>query len=269
MKKPILVLGSGPAGLLAAHACVMSGEPFTIISKPEPSQIGGAQFLHHAIPALTRKKPEGVITYILMGDSETYRRKVYGQENPYVDFVSFEVAPNTQPAWSLKLTYERLWAAYSRYIQVDNITPRLLRDIQDDYSLIIAGIPKPALCEHIMPGPEGEKIHVFISQTIEIWDQCIMSGVGDNQIVYEGTEERSWYRTSSIFGVGSTEWSTLGPVAPITGLKRVKKPLFSNCDCFPEVVRIGRQGRWQKGILSDDGFERSMLAISQTRKGEK
>lgn len=269
MKRPILILGSGPAGLLAAHACVMAGEPFTILSRGEASKLGGAQFLHHAIPALTRKRPEGEITYTLVGDGETYRRKVYGGDNRYVDFVSFDRVPPNQPAWSLKDNYARLWSAYSRYITDVNVTPELLRDVQGDYKLVISGIPKPALCEHLVPSPHTNIVHNFVSQPILIWDQCIISGIKENEILYDGTEDRSWYRASSIFGVGSTEWSTLGPRPPISGLKAIKKPIFNNCDCFPDVVRIGRQGRWEKGILSDDGYARTEQAIRALSKGER
>ena len=73
-----LILGSGPAGLFAAHAASMSGSEIMIMSKPRKSFMRGAQYLHRPIPGLSSEQNSFIISYEMVGDIEGYKRKVYG-----------------------------------------------------------------------------------------------------------------------------------------------------------------------------------------------
>lgn len=247
--KPIAILGAGPAGLLAAHACSMAERPFAIFSHPQKSRLGGAQFLHTPIPGLTSDEPDAMLTYHTMGNADYYRHKVYGS-NPHVPFVSMAFVEDGQqvPAWSLRDLYERLWLTFNHGINPTSIDHNWLKEHGADFEAVIVAMPRDRIC-----GPWAN--HQFQSHQVKILNEAISPGVMDNTIHYDGTPDRSWYRQSLIFGTGSTEWGTqVNP--PIAGLVTVTKPLRTNCDCWPEAIRVGRYGRWEKGVLAHDGYKR-------------
>jgi len=35
----------------------------------------------------------------------------------------------------------------------------------------------------------------------------------------------------------------------------VEKPIRTSCRCFPDVHRMGRYGKWKKGVLSHEAWE--------------
>ena len=48
----VAILGCGPTGLVAAHACAMKHIPFVIFSKKRKSFLFGSQYLHEPIPGV-------------------------------------------------------------------------------------------------------------------------------------------------------------------------------------------------------------------------
>lgn len=253
MEGVVAVLGCGPAGLMAAQAVALAGRPLAIFSvKAEPSKLGGAQFLHKAIPGINdHRKPDAVLTYRLLGDPETYRRKVYGSQ-PNVPFVSFTGVKDgeEQPAWNLIETYERLWEKFSGHINEVAITAEWMRD--NSFDEVFSSVPLPSICMTQAGMVSG--YHGFHSQDILIAPLDYLPSVPDNTIVYDGTPDRTWYRSSRIFGVPGTEWSTYVKAPPLPGLLRDRKPISTTCDCHPEVTRVGRRGTWTKGVLTHDAF---------------
>jgi hypothetical protein len=269
--KPVAVLGVGPAGLMAAHAVAMTGRPVALFSQPDAngnvkkSVMGGAQFLHEPIPHVNDSdKPDAEITYQVVGDTETYRRKVYGDDA--VPFVSMEglVDGQVQRAWNLRDTYDRMWELLSaERANVATITATWIDQHleQDTFDWIISSIPAPAICRAHAGLIDAQ--HAFVSQTVVIWPECIL-GVPDNTVVYDGTVDRSWYRCSSLWGIGGTEWSDTVKNPPVgSPLIRVKKPLHTNCRCFEDlVVRVGRYGEWKKGVLTHHAFTKTLAAFT-------
>ena len=78
MSEPkVVVLGCGPAGLIAAHAAAMQGADIRIMSKPRKSFMNGAQYLHKHINGTPYSDPFQV-SYEMLGSPEQYRLKVYG-----------------------------------------------------------------------------------------------------------------------------------------------------------------------------------------------
>jgi hypothetical protein len=256
--KPIAILGCGPAGLLAAHACALRELDFRIYSKAGKSPLGGAQYLHSSIPAITDAIPEAKITYRVAGDSETYRKKVYGEEQSQaVPFVSMEKIEDglTEQAWSLTGAYDRLWELYARGVYSAEVSPGSIEEMSRDHSLIVSSIPLDSICQArrgLIP-----EYHHFISQAIAIARDYVT--LPENTIAYDGTTERSWYRSSNLFGVSGTEWSMAGELPPISGLIKDRKPLHTSCNCFPDVLRVGRRGTWKKGVLTHNAFEDMMM----------
>lgn len=249
MDKPVAILGCGPAGLLAAHALAQRGIPFGIFSVPAKSRLGGAQFLHESIPGLTSEEPDAMLTYRLEGDPMVYKQKVYG-DNPNVDFVSMAFVGNGQqvPAWSLRDLYDRLWEVFGSMVNGTVIDATWLKENVEEFSAVISAMPRDRICE-----PWSN--HTFHYHQVRILNEAINPSVPDNEIWYDGTKDRSWYRMSNIFGVGSTEWG-MSVRPPMSDLVTVNKPLRTNCDCWPDFIRVGRFGRWEKGVLAHDGYKR-------------
>lgn len=273
--KGIAILGTGPAGMMAAHACSLSGRPFSLFSMPgkdgkiHASRIGGAQFIHKPVPLLVdENNPDFVVRYELRGSEEGYKRKVYG-EAP-VPFVSYSNVNDgeEQPAWNLRVIYNAMWesiAGNGESVNAEKITGSMLQDWleHDMWDFVISTVPLHSLCL----GFEGliQSGHTFASQ-----DVFLLNGdhanVPDNTIVYNGAEEPSWYRASNLQGTQSAEWSsrkTLPPWAK-SDIITVSKPLGHNCTCWshePRVVLAGRFGKWKKGILVHDGFVSAAQAL--------
>lgn len=257
--KTVGVLGCGPAGLLAAHGVGMAGQPLSVHSQPVKSVQGGAQFLHQAIPGLTDTEPHYRIKYELLGTSIGYREKVYGLEggtNP--DFVSMDNVHDQQmqDVWDLGLVYEDLWEAFGFAVNEAEINGKWMAEHGNEFKLIISTIPKPALC--IDPR------HKFEAQTIYI-DPVVPTHLAPNTIVYNGEPSPSWYRASRIGEAGGTEYSERTPAPP--GVERfpVKKPIRTDCDCWPNVLHVGRYGAWKKGILVHHAYEAAVEAASSLR----
>lgn len=251
MSKKVLVLGCGPAGLFAAHAAEMAGYDPIIASKKRKSEMYGAQYLHEAIPEATGTSPFQV-SYITEGPVDGYRDKVYGPD--FRGTVSPEDLQGNHVGWDIRSTYDILWMRYQGKIINFELT-----NIMDVESLmaehmpahVISSVPAPLLCSN--PG------HQFVSQ--DIWaigdapERGIFSPITKplNTVVCNGNYDVSWYRAANILGYHTVEWP-FNKRPPIEGLAPVKKPLGTNCDCLTTVHRVGRYGRWEKGVLSHTAF---------------
>jgi len=236
--------------MMAAHAVALRGRPVSIISEGKRSVIGGAQFLHSPIPLVTEAEPEFQITFKLRGTAGEYRRKVYG-DKPGVPFVSMEGLTDgaTQDAWSLRSAYDHLWEGpLGRSAQQNAVTvsPSWLLNNANNFRFIISTIPLNLLCVN-------PQVHNFAYQ--EIWISTEdRSDIEEDTVIYNGDTAPSWYRASNIRGVSGTEWSTSGVKPPLPNLILVRKPLWTNCDCWPDMMKVGRYGSWKKGVLVDDAF---------------
>lgn len=269
--RPVAVLGVGPAGLMAAHACALMGKPVALFSRgaqdtgPIKSKLGGAQFLHYPIPGINDiDEPDAEVRYILCGDSETYRRKVYG-DDPNIPFVSMDSVKHdsTQRAWNLQHTYDVLWDTLvnGTTVNLEHIGAQWVDTALEKewFDGIFSTVPAPSLCRSAA-GLNGQP-HMFKVQGVNIATECILDNLPDNHVVYDGTPDRSWYRCSRLFGQGGTEWR--GNVQPPYGnLIRVSKPLSTTCDCYAgKVIRLGRHGTWTKGVLTHDAFLEAYRAL--------
>lgn len=85
--------------------------------------------------------------------------------------------------------------------------------------------------------------------------------VGRNSMVYNGDPRVAWYRSSDLFGVKSTEFASAPPLLAGQKLREGMKVLPTDCDCFPNIVRAGRWGRWKPGVLLHHAFETAQRAV--------
>lgn len=276
--KAVAILGTGPAGLMAAQAAALHGVPFSIFGLPDAkghavkSKIGGAQYVHTAVPTVSDENhPDMAIVYRKVGTSEGYQAKVYGDEP--VPFVSWDrmVFDEPIPAWSLHDIYDRLWngicGSDGHSINLQRITPtQVLEWLEMEvFGLIISTIPRPQLCMGQVPQSQSTRLHHFTSQTIQICGEPM--GAGMNEIIYNGSDEQSWYRTSNMSGRVSTEWGHRKPPGYLKTYPLVK-PIHNDCDCWSgqPVVFAGRYGEWRKGVLVHEAFTKAFLAIEGMNK---
>jgi len=253
----VLIFGCGPAGLMAAHAAAMWGHDIKIVSKKRKSEMYGAQYLHHPIPGIDCG-PARNIAYELRGTSEQYRRKVYGPG--FTGTVSPEDLEENHKGWNIRRAYDELWDMYGSYVIDVEVRAEALRshgylhEAMGEAQLIVSSIPAPNLCLQL-------EEHQFASQSIFAIGDAPERGVfnpfgkqvPEDTVVCNGEPDVGWYRTANVFGRSTTEWSGARR-PPYEGVAAVTKPLKTNCDCYPEIVRIGRYGKWEKGVLAHSAF---------------
>jgi hypothetical protein len=241
----VLVLGCGPAGLMAAHAAALNDCDIIIVSKARKSFMKGAQYLH-------KPNPPFKVSYTLLGTPQQYRIKVYGDlQTP----VSPEDLLGDHEAWDIRLTYDWLWNAYGPFVKDDNLNVARVDEVLQwcKPDIAISTIPASMLCL------EG---HSFSSQRIWSSNQP-MKPLEDNTVVCNGENIPHWYRAARIQGWDTVEWPHY-PKPPITNnLWEVEKPLMTNCTCFPDVHRMGRYGKWQKGVLSHEAYDDMIELLHQ------
>lgn len=265
LSRQVAILGSGPAGIMAAHAAFRFGfQPIIISATPDPSTLHGCQYLHKNIPGVLTSN--AVIEYQVHGTSDQYREKVYGAG--WDGVVSPNLYRGLATAWDLREVYQRLFIRYTstgNFIQktVDKrFLLESLPEVRSKFAAIISTIPAKILCMH--PGR-----HTFDSQPIYAIGERAggpESPVGpskDNTVICDGTKDVSWYRTGRVFGVGTTEWPAIDMrKPPVEGVVKVEKPLSTNCDCFRDIHRLGRYGSWRKSVLVHDVFEQMQFICS-------
>jgi hypothetical protein len=250
----VAVLGCGPAGLMAAHAARVAGAEVHIFSRRRKSEMYGCQYLHAPIPGMTDVAPVEV-TYHLHGNIEDYRHKVYG--DTFDGTVSPEDLVGNHAAWDIRRTYDNMWMEYSRWITPVDVSPRWLQTSSSlhDHDLIINSIPRRAICH--------TQRHTFPAEQVWALGDAPERGIfaprytGNNQVVCNGFSEPPWYRASCVFGYSTVEWPSHG--LPVTKAfdhaQVVWKPLDTDCDCWPEIMHVGRYGRWEKGVLSHTAYQ--------------
>jgi hypothetical protein len=247
----VTVLGCGPAGLIAAHSAISLGAEVRILSKKEKSFIGGAQYLHEPIPGISSLYPDGEIKIEMWGDEKGYALKVYGDPNHQTSWKNYHHGEH-RPAWDLRKTYDVLWERYEHLVTDIMITEELLKEqVAKSTDFIISSIPAKGLCTKIGAGHHFHKRKVLISQE--------SAADEDNLIIWNGEADLPWSRWSRIFGVNGGYEYPLGSI--VAGARAISKPLSTNCNCYPGMLRVGRYGRWNKEGLTHEAFSMTRRAL--------
>jgi hypothetical protein len=269
-KRRVHVLGAGPAGLLAAHAAVTKGYEVEVFSKPDisgnvaKSDLYGCQYLHAAIPGITGNVGRGV-RYLLRGSVEGYRAKVYGDR--YHGPVSpDEYGPEANHlAINLRNAYNKLFDMYYHRLQPAELNPVTASNLfLDPDAYVLSTIPAPALCRDM-------ENHRFASQ--EVWAmgsgdprhaqlRALPYWAPDMTVECNGERDTAWYRAATVFGYSTIEWPGANK-PPIGGVARVSKPLSTDCRCWvgERTFRLGRFGKWQKGVLVHTAYFEAMEVL--------
>jgi len=255
----ILILGCGPAGLIAAHAAVKRGHDVVIASKPRKSKMNGAQYLHAPIPD-ANTLPEFTINYQLAGDVAGYRNKVYGPDSEVE--VSPESLVGQHPAWDIREAYNWLWDQYMQLVNPFEASPdhllNRMRRVRPDQ--VISTIPAPYLCAR-----KHDFEYAMVHAT-----EFAHGQIRNNTVLCQGDEQIPWYRSSRIQEYQNTEWPAMYRPAPDMAMSRVwevTKPITTNCNCFPAVTRMGRYGQWKKGVLSHEAWDETNNLLDRIEHG--
>lgn len=253
-RRTVHVLGCGPAGLMSAHAAIMLGYDVVVHSKKRKSEMFGAQYLHRPIPGISTDDHRFEIDYVLQGSEEDYRKKVYGPN--WDGSVSPEDLVGSHDGWDIRAAYDILWKQYANLIVEQEFKgPEDVRKLIDEHSVMdmwASTIPARVLCA-------SPQMHAFSAQDVWAIGDAPERGVfcpvqvADETVVCNGESAPGWYRASRILGYGTAEWAGEHK-PPIEGVSKVVKPLATTCDCFPEIHRLGRYGKWTKGVLSHEAF---------------
>jgi hypothetical protein len=250
----VVILGCGPSGLIAAHAAQREFQArVVILSVKRPSQLFGCQYLHAPIPGISVEHEYERVSYVLHGTHDNYRKKVYGSLTPPV---SPQQYVGDHDAWDLRYAYQQLWDMFELNINDVKIRPEDISPMMKHYSeadAFISSIPANVLCQ------KGSQ-HTF--QSVPCWAIGDAPELGVSvpltpapfTVVCDGTNDVGWYRASHVFEHTTLEWPGHKRKPPITGVVPFEKPLSTDCDCMPSILRVGRYGQWRKGILSHEAY---------------
>src|SRR5690606_21904756 len=137
-----------------------SGHDPVIFSRLRKSPMRGAQYLHKPIPGLPEDQFK--INYVLVGEPDVYRTKVYGPSSDVR--VSVESLQGVSPAWDIRTVYDDLWARYKRLVSDRNLTPteinRAIKSVKPD--ITISTIPAKLLCNGVRH--TFSSTHVWVSE---------------------------------------------------------------------------------------------------------
>ncbi len=251
MTKPVAIVGTNPAALLAAYAAFLAGNDVVLLSKDDFSfQLDSSQFLRKPIESLTNEIPDGEIIYRTNGNVAEYKKKMYSdftvERAPTKTSRSYVQNDLVIPAWNLEIIYPRLFSGAHPYItSIPNLDGKWLLENVNDFSDVIIAVPRPEIC--ILPDDEYAPPHMFHQQNIVVSSEIQLAET--NTIHYDGTDLHSWYKAGELFGNYFAEWSGINP--PFHCFPDVK-PVRTNCTCHPSALYVGRLGCWSWKATLDE-----------------
>jgi hypothetical protein len=258
----IAVFGIGPAGMVAGWAALRAGHRVTFFSNTSrQSELHGCQYLHAPIPLGGARVRKATVRYTLQGSAEGYRQKVYGNE--WTGTVSPEDLVGEHDAWDIRQTYGILWDVITGHRRVTIVPTQIDHNwlqshtaTMSKFAHVISTIPATALCQNpsLLRKSPG---HFFASLAVKAIGSTteVQSGADDHEVVCDGTPEALWYRSANVFGYQTVEWPRVAKLPEVVRAVYVRKPLHTECDCHPEIIRLGRYGAWRKGVLVHHVFE--------------
>ena len=261
----VAILGCGPTGLLAAHACAQNGVEYKVFSKRRKSFLFGSQYLHNPIPGLD-VGPGAPVKYVTIGSPEEYRRKTHGKF--WDGIIAPEDFETDHMAWNIRHAYDLLWQRYGRYVVDYEI-------VQDDhhgtfrstwmdlalshFDLVVSTVPRRVWK---MPGEEFVYSEGWAAGDAPEHGLFVPYDTPENTIICDGSDDVSWNRLSRVFGYTTVEWpNDFEQKPPIANVAKIMKPLrymengSDNPANQPKVLHVGRYGKWQKGVVVTDAYD--------------
>lgn len=244
----VIIIGCGPAGLAAAHAAAGLGANVEIIAPKLQTPQRGPLLIQRAIPGINTSHPDGTIHQFVVGGSILdYRYKLYGDINIGING---DKLVRRYHAWRHDSTYDKLWLLYNHLIDDRYVEPHKLAYMHEEADLVVSTANARAMCYN--------PSHDFTSKPVAIAPYTSFPNQPDNTLIFNAEQGVPWVRSSMVFGVPVTEW----PVeqAP-KGARIIQKPISTNCDCYPHVLRTGRFGAFKNETWIDTAYWDTFGAI--------
>ena len=244
----VIVIGCGPAGLAATHAAIGLGANVEIIAPKAQTPQRGPLLLQRAIPGINTWHPDGTIhQYVVGGSILDYRYKLYGDINIGING---DKLVRKYHAWRHDTTYDNMWAKYHHLIDDRWVSPREMATLHERCDLVVSTANTRAMCQ------DGN--HSFVSKPVAIMPYTSFPNQPHNTLIFNADPEVPWVRSSLVFGAAVTEW----PVeqAP-SGARTIQKPISTDCDCYPHVLRTGRFGAFKNEVWIDTAYWDTLGAI--------
>ena len=257
----VTVIGCGPAGLAAAHAAAGLRCKVNIIAPKKQTPQNGPVTLQSPIPGINTDHPDGYVRQLVVGGSILdYRLKLYGDVNVNINGDIMRPGYDT---WRVKESYDKMWGLYSDLIEDGEVQPGDIRWLTRSSDLVISTAPATSLCYH---DQITGTIHEFRSVPIALKFKTSYPNQPDNTIIYNATPDEPWVRSSSIFGVEVTDFKL--EHCPDPDLI-IHKPLGTDCDCHPKMLRVGRYGKWHNLAWIDSAYRETRETILSMIRGEE
>lgn len=252
----VIVIGAGPAGLAAAHAAVGLQAEVTILAPARMTPQDGPLLLQRPIPGINTDHPDGTVhQYVIGGSILQYRYKLYGDINIRING---DILVPQYHAWQHRETYEKLWHMYSGMITDYVLTPKEMRNIHRDADLVVSTANAYKMCT------VG---HHFLFKEVGVTPEFSYPDQPDNTIIFNAAPSPAWVRSSRVFGVPVTEWAVGSEHGMPTNARIIQKPISTDCDCYPQILRTGRFGAWKNEVWIDTAYWDTYGAIvSATRQ---
>lgn len=235
----VAILGTDPDALIAADTAVIAGHAVMLYGpRPRPDRTSPAEYLTSPVPGVNVK---GIaLARHLVGTVADWRRKVYDRDAESPAVLAERVDGPPLIAWPLKNIYRVLCSTYGNLIVGPVPTPLVPWLAFNKADVVMSSLPAPQLCV---------ADHGFISasswQSTEFpvgqwWPQ-----LRPPYVIHNGIASPSWHTATSL---DDDEMVVEWPDArkpPISNLAKVVRPIRTNCDCAPDVVRLGRLAQWR------------------------
>lgn len=277
----VAILGCGPTGLLAAHACALRDIEFVIYSKKRKSQLFGSQYLHEPIPDIIGQCEGEVVRYVNIGTPEEYRRKTHGKFwDGIVSPADFETE---HMAWNIREAYDRLWRLYGQFVFDYEIKTRFGPDgkidfshklpswrVYDDlnlskYNLVVSTVPRRIWAT---PGERYIYSEGWAAGDAPEHGKFVELDIPDMTIECNGDMKVPYNRLSCVFGYKTIEFPSHNGNPTIAAIAQEQfgatsfiKPLKYVPDMFDgnpvnayKWLHVGRYGQWQKGVVTTDAW---------------
>jgi hypothetical protein len=205
--------------------------------------------LHRPIPGINNEQPDGYVRQIVIGGSiMDYRLRLYGDVNIAINGDILEDGFHT---WRVPTAYDRMWELYSSQIKGWALDPDEVDDLVSQYDLVVSTAPARALCR-------AGGWHEFRSIDVALVLQSSYPDQPPNTVIYNAYDDIPWVRSSRIFEAEVTEYFT--DQAPKEAIV-IHKPLSTDCNCHPRVLRTGRMGKWHNETWIDHAYYETRTAL--------
>lgn len=244
----VAVIGCGPSGLAAVHAAVGLGAEVRIMAPKRKTPQNGPVTLQRPIPGINTNHPDGYVRQLVIGGSILdYRLKLYGDVNVNINGDILRPGYDT---WRVKEAYDKMWDLYSDLIENVQLLSYEVDWLGSINDLVINSAPLRQFCKW----PDE---HSHRSVPIALKFDTSYPDQPDNTIIYNAGAGQ-WVRSSSIFGVKVTDYKVEDCPEPDL---IIQKPLGTDCDCHPRVLRVGRYGKWHNLAWIDSAYAETREAI--------